>query len=93
MTLVVSYLFQQESISILDLSYMYHTFRGQSTLKLYGLIFALEVSEKIHTMIGKYLYSRIKEKLAIPTVNSLFLVPEIVACFVYTLCHALTIYM
>ena len=43
-TLIVGYIFQQEQIPILDLSYMYHTFRGQSTLKLYGLIFALEVS-------------------------------------------------
>jgi hypothetical protein len=44
MTLVVCYLFQQEQWSLFDPSYMYHLFRGQSTIKLYGLIFAIEVS-------------------------------------------------
>ena len=43
-----------------DPSYMYHLFRGQSTLKLYGLIFAIEVGEKILTKTGKYLYWKIK---------------------------------
>jgi hypothetical protein len=47
---------------------MYHLFRGQSTLKLYGLIFAIEVSEKICTMTGKYLYSSMRTKLENPAV-------------------------
>lgn len=43
-TLTVAYFFQQEQYTFFDPSYMYHLFRGQSTLKLYGLIFAIEVS-------------------------------------------------
>lgn len=43
-TLTVAYIFQQEQYTFFDPSYMYHLFRGQSTLKLYGLIFAIEVS-------------------------------------------------
>lgn len=63
MGLIVCYIFVQEQFHLFDPSFMYHTFRGQSTLKLYGLIFAIEVSEKIMTMIGKYLYGNMKSKL------------------------------
>ena len=48
-------LLQDHDIRLFDISYLYHTFRGQSTLKLYGLMFALEVSEKLMTMTGQYL--------------------------------------
>lgn len=59
------FVFNQQDIQLLDVSYLYHTFRGQSTLKLYGLIFAFEISEKILTMMGQYLIEnleRISEK-------------------------------
>lgn len=68
MTLLVCYIFVQEQFTLFDPSYMYHLFRGQSTLKLYGLIFAIEVSEKICTMTGKYLYSSMRTKLENPAV-------------------------
>lgn len=88
MTLVVSYIFQQEHYTIFDPSYMYHLFRGQSTLKLYGLIFAIEVSEKICTMVGKYLYTNIKTNLENPAVELWKVLPEMIACFAYTVIHA-----
>ena len=42
-TLMASFLFQQEQYQFLDPSYMYHLFRGQAALKLYGLMFAIEI--------------------------------------------------
>ena len=39
----------------LDLSVLYHLFRGQSTVKLYGAGLALEISEKVLTLGGKFL--------------------------------------
>lgn len=44
LTLVSIYIFQQEQFSYLDPSYMYHMFRGQAALKLYGLMFAIEIA-------------------------------------------------
>lgn len=40
-TLIATYIFQQEQFAIFDPSYMYHMFRGQASLKLYGLMFAI----------------------------------------------------
>ena len=43
-TLIASFIFQQEQFDLLDPSYMYHAFRGQAALKLYGLMFAIEIA-------------------------------------------------
>lgn len=93
LTLVVCYLFQQHDYHLLDASFMYHLFRGQSTLKLYGLIFAIEVGEKICTMLGKYLYANMKSKLENLDIAPWRLLPEMLACFLYTVAHAYFIFL
>lgn len=91
--LSVCWIFQQEQYHLFDPSFMYHLFRGQSTLKLYGLIFAIEVSEKICTLVGKYLYENIKIKLEDPTLSPWKIIIQMTACFCYTVCHSYFIFL
>jgi hypothetical protein len=43
-----------------DISVMYHLLRGQSAVKLYALIFALENGEKLFTKVGKFLFTNVR---------------------------------
>lgn len=59
---VVAYIFTLNE-DIFDISFMYHLIRGQSTVKVYAIIFAIESSEIVLTKLGVFLYQNIKEKL------------------------------
>lgn len=58
----VAYIFTLNE-DIFDISFMYHLIRGQSTVKVYAIIFAIESSEIVLTKLGVFLYQNIKEKL------------------------------
>jgi len=60
--IVVAYIFTLNE-DIFDISFMYHLIRGQSTVKVYAIIFAIEASEIVMTKLGIFLYENIKEKL------------------------------
>lgn len=40
---------------LLEVSYWYHAFRGQSTLKLYGVLMTADVVDKMLSTVGEYL--------------------------------------
>lgn len=84
-TIIGAYLFTRNWIYF-DISYLYHSFRGQTSLKYYGLMFAFEVSEKLLTMLGKPILT------ALPTLRpcSLF---HIFCSFLYVMLHAYSVYL
>lgn len=84
-TVLGAYLFTRNWLYF-DISYLYHSFRGQTSLKYYGLMFAFEVSEKLLTMLGKPILT------ALPTLkaNSLFIV---FCSFLYVILHAYSVYL
>ncbi len=51
----VAYIFTLDE-DIFDISYMYHLIRGQSTVKVYAIVFAIESSEVVMTKLGMFLY-------------------------------------
>ena len=51
----VTYIFTLNE-DIFDISYMYHLIRGQSTVKVYAIVFAIESSEIVMTKLGMFLY-------------------------------------
>jgi hypothetical protein len=44
-------------------------------------------------MVGKYLYSNMKIRLENPVVNVSMLLPEMLACYAYTIIHAYCIFL
>lgn len=56
---VVAYIFTLNE-DLFDISFMYHLIRGQSTVKVYAIIFAIESSEIVLTKLGVFLYQNIK---------------------------------
>ena len=79
-------------LKIFDMSYLYHTFRGQSSLKFYGLLFAFEISEKLLTLIGKKVYTALDSQTR-ESRNILRFWKEIVCSLSYTLVHTMSIYL
>lgn len=75
---------------VLDISYLYHLFRGQSTLKFYGLMFAFEVSEKLLTMVGQPILSALQQPRGATLAN--YLKVYLIA-FLYVLLHTFSIYL
>jgi hypothetical protein len=75
---------------VLDVSYLYHLFRGQSTLKFYGLMFAFEVSEKLLTMVGQPILSALQQPRDSAISNHL---KVYLIAFLYVLLHAFSIYL
>ncbi len=53
--MVVALIFTLDE-DIFDISFMYHLIRGQSTVKVYAIIFAIESSEIVLTKLGVFLY-------------------------------------
>lgn len=75
---------------ILDVSYLYHLFRGQSTLKFYGLMFAFEVSEKLLTMVGQPILSALQLPRQSGMSNHL---KVYLIALLYMLIHTFSIYL
>ena len=44
-------------------------------------------------MVGKYLYSNLKTKISNPTIELWKVIPEMLACFSYTIVHAYCIFL
>ncbi len=49
--------------NMFDVSFMYHLIRGQSTVKVYAVVFALESCEIVFTKLGVFLHQNIQSKL------------------------------
>lgn len=75
---------------ILDISYLYHLFRGQTTLKFYGLMFAFEVSEKLLTMVGQPILAALQQPRVSALSNHLTVY---LISLLYVLLHAFSIYL
>jgi len=76
-----------------DISFMYHLIRGQSTVKVYAIIFALEASEIVLTKLGVFLYRNITTKLVEKDVPFYRLLPEFFTETLYVFTHAYVIYV
>lgn len=61
---------------IFDISFMYHLIRGQSTVKVYAIIFALGSSEIVLTKLGVFLHENIQSKLTDKDIPFYKLFPE-----------------
>jgi hypothetical protein len=76
---------------IFDISFLYHSFRGQSTLKFYGLLFAFEVSEKLLTMVGSPVLTSFGQQ---PKDTTLLERLKVSICaLVYVIIHTFSIYL
>lgn len=60
---------------ILDVSFMYHLIRGQSTIKVYAVVFALESCEIVLTKLGVFLHQNIQSKLTSKDIPFYKLIP------------------
>lgn len=76
---------------VFDISFLYHSFRGQSTLKFYGLLFAFEVSEKLLTMVGAPVLSTFGQQPRETTLAERLKVS--VCALLYLLAHTFSIYL
>ncbi len=65
--IVIGYCIVTLEWSFLDVSVLYHSFRGQSSVKLYGAGLALEISEKLLTMAGSMLLVSLYKILGSPS--------------------------
>lgn len=78
---------------IFDISFMYHLIRGQSTVKVYAIIFALGSSEIVLTKLGVFLHENIQSKLTDKDIPFYKLFPEFMVQLLYVFCHAYIIYI
>jgi hypothetical protein len=88
----VAYIFTLNE-DIFDISFLYHMIRGQSTVKVYAIIFAIEASEVVMTKLGIFLYKNIRDKLENKDVAFYKLFPEFLVESLYVFCHGYIIYI
>ncbi|KAL4472619.1 hypothetical protein ABPG74_018568 [Tetrahymena malaccensis] len=75
-----------------DVSYWYHAFRGQSTLKLYGVLMTADIVDKMLCTFGEYLIlDIIWQKL--PKSPLLHLMKYIIPAILYIFLHSLVLFL
>ncbi|EWS76258.1 eukaryotic membrane protein, cytomegalovirus gH-receptor family protein (macronuclear) [Tetrahymena thermophila SB210] len=75
-----------------DVSYWYHAFRGQSTLKLYGVLMTADIVDKMLCTFGEYLIlDIIWQKL--PKSPLLHLIKYIIPAILYVFLHSLVLFL
>ena len=85
--LVVGFYVGTRDWRLFSVSFLYHSFRGQSSVKLYGVGLALEISEKLLTMMGISLLSKLHSLRREQGSRVALLSVEMGLCLGYTLLH------
>jgi hypothetical protein len=89
LTLLCAWVFCRDWL-IFDSSYLYHSFRGQTSLKFYGLLFAFKVSKKLLTMLGQPILIALSRPKNVTVSNFLKVT---ISSFIYVSIHAFSIYL
>lgn len=82
-----------QDFDFLDVSYLYHFFRGQNTVKLYSVGLSIMIFEIMLTTTGKTYLGKIPKILLNSDIKPSEIMMELIVSFLYTIIHFFIIYI